>query len=154
MKILIDNGHGIDTLDIRSPDGLFREYLYNREIARRIVSELTDCGYDAQLLVPEESDIPLKERCHRKNAISDTLGRQNIILSASTSTPLHRTANGTTPPAGAHIHQEETLVPISLPPVSTPLRASTYWIFRSVQTIQMVTPTSKADSTSCATPSA
>ena len=80
MKILIDNGHGIETPGKRSPDGLFREYLYNREIARRIVSELTDCGYDAQLLVPEQSDIPLKERCRRENAISDALGRQNVIL--------------------------------------------------------------------------
>ena len=52
MKILIDNGHGIETPGKRSPDGLFREYLYNREIARRVVSELTDCGRDAQLLVP------------------------------------------------------------------------------------------------------
>ena len=80
MKILIDNGHGIETPGKRSPDGLFREYLYNREIARRVVSELTDCGLDAQLLVPEETDIPLKERCRRENAISDALGRQNVIL--------------------------------------------------------------------------
>lgn len=63
MKILIDNGHGIDTPDKRSPDGLFREYAYNREIAARIVSELTDSGLDAELLVPELTDIPLAERC-------------------------------------------------------------------------------------------
>jgi N-acetylmuramoyl-L-alanine amidase len=33
MKILIDNGHGRDTAGKCSPDGHFREYQYNREIA-------------------------------------------------------------------------------------------------------------------------
>lgn len=80
MKILIDNGHGIDTLGKRSPDGLFLEYAYNREIASRVTSELIDCGYDAQLLVPELEDIPLLERVRRENAISDALGAQNVIL--------------------------------------------------------------------------
>ena len=28
MKILIDNGHGIDTPGKRSPDGVLREYAY------------------------------------------------------------------------------------------------------------------------------
>ena len=33
MKILIDNGHGVDTAGKRSPDGSLREYKYTREIA-------------------------------------------------------------------------------------------------------------------------
>ncbi len=53
MKILIDNGHGIETPGKRSPDGKFREYAYTREIARWVVSDLKDDGYDAELLVPE-----------------------------------------------------------------------------------------------------
>ena len=28
MKVLIDNGHGIETLGKRSPDGRLREYAY------------------------------------------------------------------------------------------------------------------------------
>lgn len=52
MKILIDNGHGLNTPGKRSPDGTFLEASYNREIAKRIVIDLTDRGYDAQLLVP------------------------------------------------------------------------------------------------------
>ena len=59
MKIFIDNGHGIETPGKRSPDGLFLEYQYNRLIASRVTAELLDCGYDAQLLVPEISDVPL-----------------------------------------------------------------------------------------------
>ena len=80
MTILVDNGHGSDTSGKRSPDGLFREYSYTREIARRVVSELSDCGYDARLLVPEIEDIPLQERCRRVNAICDEIGTVNVIL--------------------------------------------------------------------------
>ena len=68
MKILIDNGHGLNTSGKRSPDGKFLEAIYNREIARRVVADLRDRGYDAALLVPEEEDIPLKERVRRVNA--------------------------------------------------------------------------------------
>ena len=54
----------------RSPDGRFREYKYNREIARAVVEHLIMRGYDAQLLVSEEEDIPLEERVRRANRIS------------------------------------------------------------------------------------
>ena len=80
MLILIDNGHGLDTLGKRSPDGKFLEYAYNREIATRIVADLTDRGYNAQLLVPEPEDIPLSERVRRINAHCNTLGKSNVIL--------------------------------------------------------------------------
>ena len=80
MLILIDNGHGLDTLGKRSPDGKFLEYAYNREIATRIVADLKDRGYNAQLLVPEPEDIPLSERVRRINAHCNTLGKSNVIL--------------------------------------------------------------------------
>ena len=80
MKILIDNGHGLMTAGKRSPDGLFREPFYNREIARRIVADLKDRGYDAELLVPEDDDISLAERVRRVNATCLLLGKQNVIL--------------------------------------------------------------------------
>ena len=69
MKILIDNGHGHNTPRKRSPDGKFREYAYNREIAKRIVADLIDRGYDAELIVPEDNDISLEERVRRVNNI-------------------------------------------------------------------------------------
>ena len=80
MKILIDNGHGLMTAGKRSPDGLFREPFYNREIARRVVSNLRDRGLDAELLVPEDDDISLAERVRRVNAACFLLGKQNVIL--------------------------------------------------------------------------
>jgi len=69
MKILIDNGHGIQTKGKRSPDGKLLEYAYTRELARRIVSILQSRGYDSELLVPEDDDIPLSERVRRINEI-------------------------------------------------------------------------------------
>ena len=80
MLILIDNGHGHNTPGKRSPDGKFLEYAYNREIATRIVADLTDRGHNAQLLVPETEDIPLTERVRRINAHCNTLGKSNVIL--------------------------------------------------------------------------
>ena len=80
MKILIDNGHGHDTPGKRSPDGKFREYAYNREIAKRIVADLIDRGYDAELLVPEDNDISLEERVRRVNKICLASDSSCIIL--------------------------------------------------------------------------
>ena len=69
MKILIDNGHGIQTKGKRSPDGKLLEYAYTRELARQIVKILQSRDYDAELLVPEDDDIPLSERVRRVNEI-------------------------------------------------------------------------------------
>ena len=69
MKILIDNGHGIQTKGKRSPDGKLLEYAYTRELARQIVTTLKARGYDSELLVPEDDDIPLSERVRRVNEI-------------------------------------------------------------------------------------
>ena len=80
MKIFIDNGHGLMTAGKRSPDGQFREPFYNREIAKRVVSNLRDRGLDAELLVPEDDDISLAERVRRINAACFLLGKQNVIL--------------------------------------------------------------------------
>ena len=80
MKIFIDNGHGLMTAGKRSPDGQFREPFYNREIARRVVSDLLDRGYDAELLVPEDDDVSLAERVRRVNTACFLLGKQNVIL--------------------------------------------------------------------------
>ena len=80
MKVLIDNGHGVDTAGKRSPDGSLREYKYAREIAEKVVSELKKRGFDAERIVTEENDISLSERCRRVNSICDRVGTKNAIL--------------------------------------------------------------------------
>ena len=93
MKILIDNGHGIQTKGKRSPDSTLLEYAYTRELARRIVSILQSRGYDSELLVPEDDDIPLSERVRRTNAHCQALGKSNVIL---ISLHLNAAGDGTT----------------------------------------------------------
>ena len=80
MKILIDNGHGVNTAGKKSPDKQLLEYKYNREIAIQLVAELKAKGYDAERIVTEETDISLGERCRRINAICNKIGTANVIL--------------------------------------------------------------------------
>ena len=80
MKILIDNGHGVNTPGKRSPDGLLREYEFNRTIAVGILEHLALRDIDAELVVPELEDISLIERCRRVNEASLIFGVENTLL--------------------------------------------------------------------------
>ena len=80
MLILIDNGHGVNTSGKCSPDGKFREYKWNREIAHEVVTQLRERGYCAELLVKEDIDISLAERVKRANNKCNQLGVKNVIL--------------------------------------------------------------------------
>ena len=83
MKILIDPGHGENTQGKRSPKGEFgvlREYAFNRAIAKPLVDRLNKLGYDAELVVSEDEDISLGERCRRTNRWCDKLGSKNVLF--------------------------------------------------------------------------
>ena len=80
MKILIDPGHGIDTPGKRSPDGLFREYLWNRQVADLVLEGFLSAGVDASLVVTETNDVSLKNRVNRVNTICNRLGASNVLL--------------------------------------------------------------------------
>lgn len=80
MKILIDPGHGIDTPGKRSPDGLFREYLWNRQVADLILEGLVSAGIDASLVVTETNDVTLRNRVNRVNTICNRVGASNVLL--------------------------------------------------------------------------
>lgn len=93
MKILIDNGHGArdltkgksspevtDINDITIYKKRFREGTFNRIVAKDIVSKLKAKGFDAELLVPEDSDISLTTRVNRVNAWCKKLGAGNVLL--------------------------------------------------------------------------
>ena len=80
MKILIDAGHGIDTPGKRSPDGQFREYLWNREIAEMLFAMLTEHHFDVDMVVTETNDIPLKTRVRRVNEVCNLHGSHNVLL--------------------------------------------------------------------------
>lgn len=88
VKVLIDAGHGIDTVGKRSPYSAtgvvpsieFYEWKWNREIANEVVRRLKTMKYDAELLVPEDNDISLSERVKRVNKYCDELGKENVLL--------------------------------------------------------------------------
>jgi N-acetylmuramoyl-L-alanine amidase len=88
VKILIDNGHGDNTPGKRSPYSAtgvkpeipFLEYQWNREIAKMVLDELQNLGYNVELLVPEITDISLSERAKRANKVCDKYGAGNVLL--------------------------------------------------------------------------
>ena len=81
MKIILDNGHGRETAGKCSPDGRLLEYAYTRELVRLIAAELESRGLDVSRLVPEQEDIPLKERVSRANTLYQDAGKQAILIS-------------------------------------------------------------------------
>ena len=80
MKILIDAGHGVDTPGKRSPDGVFREYYWNRLVADKLQAQLLLNGIDAELVVPETHDISLSQRVARVNEVCSRVGADEVIL--------------------------------------------------------------------------
>jgi len=84
MRILLDNGHGINTPGKRSPDwedgSHLSEWKWTREVALRIEVELRKVGVHVQRIVPESHDVPLWERCRRVNSIAATSGAENCLL--------------------------------------------------------------------------
>lgn len=80
MIILLDAGHGESTPGKRSPDGRLREYKYCREIANRVREELIKKGFQVELVVTDNTDVPLMERCRIVNQYCDKYGKANTVL--------------------------------------------------------------------------
>lgn len=78
--VILDNGHGQETPGKRSPDGLFREYIWTREFVKRLKPILEDCGYTVFDIVPELTDIGLTARANRANKICDQYGAGNCVF--------------------------------------------------------------------------
>ena len=69
MIICIDPGHGKNTSGKRSPDGMLREYEFNRAVAKRLKRHLERHGIGVMYSCDIESplDTPLGERCRNAN---------------------------------------------------------------------------------------
>lgn len=70
--VILDNGHGDNTSGKRSPDwdhGVLYEYAFNREIVAKIQAILVAAGVSCEVLVPELTDVSIKERVHRANSL-------------------------------------------------------------------------------------
>ena len=68
MKVLIDNGHGINTRGKHSPDRRIYEWQYCRRVAEAVAKALQKEGIDAVRIVKEDTDVSLTERVRRVNA--------------------------------------------------------------------------------------
>lgn len=79
-KILLDAGHGNNTKGKTSPDHALKEWRYNRQIAAAVEARLHCRGYDAELVTPEDTDVPLKERVERINRIAMRNGILNTFV--------------------------------------------------------------------------
>lgn len=79
LIILLDNGHGKETPGKCSPDKTLLEWAWNREMAKMVCDALLEKGFDARLIVKEEKDISLGERCRRINAICSKEGTSKCI---------------------------------------------------------------------------
>lgn len=80
MIILLDAGHGESTPGKRSPDGRLREYKYCREIANDVKQKLEDQGFQVKLIVTDNTDTPLLERCKIVNQYCSEYGKANTVL--------------------------------------------------------------------------
>ena len=93
MLVILDNGHGKNTPGKRSPvwkDGSqLYEWSFNRRLAREIKISLDAIGIPCILLVTEDDDISLQERCWRANNLCK--GRNDVILIS-----IHANAGGGT----------------------------------------------------------
>ena len=69
LLVIIDAGHGIETKGKRSPDGRLLEYKWAREFSQMLYNRLTELSIAAHILVPEEKDVSLGNRCLRANTI-------------------------------------------------------------------------------------
>ena len=70
LLIIIDNGHGIETKGKCSPDKRLLEWRWTREFANMLYRKLHELGIACHLLVPEEKDVSLGNRCLRANTIA------------------------------------------------------------------------------------
>jgi len=88
LVVIIDNGHGSNTPGKCAPDKSLYEWQWTREIACRLYKKLLSNDIEAQLLVPEEKDIPLDRgtdnRIKRINKIcreAKASGKECLLLS-------------------------------------------------------------------------
>ena len=70
LVVILDNGHGKNTKGKCSPDKRLMEWAWCREIVQALYKKLKVAGIDAEILVPEDTDISLSTTVSREKAIS------------------------------------------------------------------------------------
>ncbi|WP_056832567.1 N-acetylmuramoyl-L-alanine amidase [Psychrobacillus sp. FJAT-21963] len=69
LKIMLDAGHGPETLGKRTPDGKMKEFEFNNAVVGFLKDELKNCGVIVLVSHPGNLDIPLYERTTLANKL-------------------------------------------------------------------------------------
>ncbi|MVP00338.1 N-acetylmuramoyl-L-alanine amidase [Paenibacillus lutrae] len=68
MKIMLDAGHGPETPGKQTPDGLMKEYQFNRAVANHLAPILREYkSVELQTVHSDARDVPLRERTDQAN---------------------------------------------------------------------------------------
>ncbi|MEI4770436.1 N-acetylmuramoyl-L-alanine amidase [Psychrobacillus sp. FJAT-51614] len=85
MKIMLDAGHGPDTIGKRTPDGKMKEFEFNAAVVGFLKKELEDCGLIVLVSHLGNLDVAL----HERTTLANKLG-VDVFIS------IHANAFGTT----------------------------------------------------------
>lgn len=84
LVVILDNGHGKNTKGKCSPDKRLMEWSWCREIVQSLYKKLKAAGIDAEILVPEDTDISLSTRVAREKKITreaKKVGKETCLIS-------------------------------------------------------------------------
>ena len=96
LVVILDAGHGKDTPGKCAPDKSLYEWSWNREIVAMLCERLYGLNVKTIILVPEENDVPLKERVRRVNTIvhdAKIEGKEVLLISIHINAAGHGTWN-------------------------------------------------------------
>ena len=97
IVVILDAGHGSNTPGKCSPDKSLFEWSWNREIVAMLCERLYGLeNVQTVILVPEEIDVPLKERVRRVNTIvhdAKIEGKEVLLISIHINAAGHGTWN-------------------------------------------------------------
>lgn len=97
LVVILDAGHGKDTPGKCAPDKSLYEWQWNREIVAMLCTRLYGIdNVQTIILVPEEHDVPLKERVRRVNTIyhdAKIEGKEVLLISIHINAAGHGTWN-------------------------------------------------------------
>ena len=97
LVVILDAGHGKDTPGKCSPDKTLYEWQWTREIVAMLCERLYGLEHvQTVILVPEEHDVPLKERVRRVNTIyhdAKIAGKECLLISVHINAAGHGTWN-------------------------------------------------------------
>ena len=97
LVVILDAGHGKDTPGKCAPDKSLYEWQWTREIVAMLCERLYGLeNTQTVILVPEEIDVPLKERVRRVNTIyhdAKIEGKEVLLISVHINAACHGTWN-------------------------------------------------------------